>query len=180
MARKRDRIIAGSFAALFILTSFTLTIAVVMQMVEESKNKTDPAAIESSTQQPKEKNVEDQLQGKPLAGFTPGAPIPELKTEDLTPGTGEEVKAGATVTVDYTGALAATGIVFESSKDSGQPATFPLSAVIKGWTEGIPGMKVGGTRRLHIPAELAYGASGQGSIPANSDLVFDVTLISTK
>src|SRR5205085_521848 len=95
-----------------------------------------------------------------------------------TPGTGDTVKPNATVTVDYTGAVASTGVIFQSSKDSGQPVSFPLSGVIKGWTQGIPGMKVGGTRRLLIPASLAYGATPpQGSgIPANADLVFDVTM----
>ncbi|HTB49185.1 MAG TPA: FKBP-type peptidyl-prolyl cis-trans isomerase, partial [Verrucomicrobiae bacterium] len=81
-------------------------------------------------------------------------------------------------TVDYTGAVASTGIIFQSSKDTGQPATLSLSQVIAGWSQGIPGMKVGGTRRLLIPAGLAYGSnppSGSG-IPANADLVFDVTL----
>jgi FKBP-type peptidyl-prolyl cis-trans isomerase len=88
------------------------------------------------------------------------------------------VKASDTITVDYTGAVAATGIIFQSSLDSGQQATFALKQVIPGWTQGIPGMKVGGTRRLLIPANLAYGAnppSGSG-IPANAALVFDVTV----
>lgn len=118
------------------------------------------------------------LQGKPLANFTPVSTISDLQTIDLTPGTGAEVKASDSVQVDYTGAVAATGVVFQSSKDSGQPVTFPLNGVIAGWTQGIPGMKEGGTRRLLIPAKLAYGANppaGSG-IPANADLVFDVTL----
>ncbi|MEO7364417.1 MAG: FKBP-type peptidyl-prolyl cis-trans isomerase, partial [Candidatus Saccharimonadales bacterium] len=93
-------------------------------------------------------------------------------------GTGAEVKTGDSVTVDYTGAVAATGIIFQSSLDSGQPASFPLANVIKGWQEGVPGMKVGGTRRLLIPAALAYGPNppGGSGIPANADLVFDITL----
>lgn len=118
------------------------------------------------------------LQGKPLEGFTPITDVPELQKIDTTSGEGSEVKPGDTVTVDYTGAVAATGIVFQSSKDSGQPVTFSLNGVIKGWTEGVPGMKVGGTRRLIIPAEKAYGANppaGSG-IPANAPLVFDITL----
>lgn len=168
MARKRERAFAAFGAILFLVTSSALTIGVIYQMTQDSKDS-------SSTS--KEANV-NQLQGKPLAGFTPVASIPTLQKEDTTPGTGAEVKPGATVTVDYTGAVAATGIVFQSSKDSGQPVTFPLSGVIAGWSQGVPGMKEGGTRRLLIPASLAYGAnppSGSG-IPANADLVFDITL----
>jgi FKBP-type peptidyl-prolyl cis-trans isomerase len=133
----------------------------------------------SQTNQSKENNV-NKLAGKPLQNFTPVAKVDSLQKIDQTPGNGSEAKANSTVTVVYTGAIASTGIVFESSADSGQPATFPLNGVIKGWQEGIPGMKVGGTRRLLIPAALAYGASGSAKIPPNSDLVFDVTLLSVK
>ncbi len=118
-----------------------------------------------------------------LPNFKPVSNVSKLEKIDLVVGTGEEVKAGATVSVHYTGAVAATGEVFQSSKDFGTtPITFPLSGVIKGWTDGIPGMKVGGTRRLVIPAAQAYGATpppGSG-IPANADLVFDVELVSVQ
>ncbi len=118
------------------------------------------------------------LKDKPLPNFTPTA-IPELSCIILAEGSGEAtVKSSDTVTVNYTGATASNGTVFESSLDSGSPATFPLSGVIKGWTQGLPGMKVGETRRLLIPSALGYGEAGSGaSIPPNSDLVFDVTLI---
>lgn len=118
-----------------------------------------------------------------LSNFKPVTKVPSLEKIDTIVGTGEEVKPGATVSVHYTGAVAATGEVFQSSKDFGTtPITFPLSGVIKGWTDGIPGMKIGGTRRLVIPAAEAYGANPpQGSgIPANADLVFDVELIAIK
>jgi FKBP-type peptidyl-prolyl cis-trans isomerase len=115
-----------------------------------------------------------------LANFTPVAKTETLEKTDLVVGTGKVVEAGATVSVHYTGAVAATGVVFQSSKDFGTaPITFPLNQVIKGWTDGIPGMKVGGTRRLVIPAAQAYGSNpppGSG-IPANADLVFDVELV---
>ena len=83
------------------------------------------------------------------------------------------------VTAHYTGAVAATGIIFQSSLDSGQPIPFALDQVIKGWTDGVPGMKEGGKRRLIIPADQAYGATPpQGSnIPANAPLVFDIELV---
>jgi len=118
---------------------------------------------------------------KVLKNFTPVSNVNKLEKIDVIVGTGETVKEGATVSVHYTGAVAATGVIFQSSKDFGTtPVTFPLANVIKGWTDGIPGMKVGGTRRLVIPSAEAYGATpppGSG-IPANAALVFDVELVS--
>jgi FKBP-type peptidyl-prolyl cis-trans isomerase len=123
----------------------------------------------------------DKLKGTTLQNFTPlgkKTKIAELQIIDLTVGTGEETPADATITAHYTGALVADGTIFESSHDSGRPATFGLNQVIDGWTVGVPGMKVGGIRRLVIPSEMAYGhrrASAQ--IAPNSDLVFDIELI---
>ncbi len=99
-----------------------------------------------------------------------------LIIEELKLGDGPECPAGATVVCHYRGTLAADGSQFDSSYDRQQPAEFPLNGVIKGWQEGIPGMKVGGKRRLTIPAELAYGATARPGIPANSMLVFEVEL----
>lgn len=121
------------------------------------------------------------LEGSSLQDFTPVAdPIEELQVIDTVEGSGDTVQAGATVTVHYTGAIVASGIIFQSSKDFGRTVSFPLSGVIAGWTEGVPGMKVGGTRRLVIPAEKAYGSRppyGSG-IPADAALVFDIELVS--
>jgi len=189
MARKRDRAFALFGAGLFLLTSSALTIAVIYSLIQQHDQKpsvggtSTPAATTTanktkSTETPVQPTNSTKLQGTKLANFTPVAHISQLQAIDTTVGTGATVKAGDTVTVDYTGAVAATGIIFQSSKDTGQPVTFGLSQVIAGWSQGIPGMKVGGTRRLLIPAALAYGAnppSGSG-IPANADLVFDVTL----
>jgi FKBP-type peptidyl-prolyl cis-trans isomerase FkpA len=107
-----------------------------------------------------------------------------LQYEDLTPGTGNEARAGAHVTVHYTGWLqnqdGSAGKKFDSSKDRGDPFDFPLGAghVIRGWDEGVQGMKVGGSRRLIIPAALGYGARGAGGvIPPNATLIFDVDLL---
>jgi FKBP-type peptidyl-prolyl cis-trans isomerase len=177
MARKRDRAFAAFGAALFLLTSSALTIAVVYQLQQDSKNNKQTKDRSTSKQEAKLDNT-GKLQGKALADFTPTPSIAELQEIDTTPGTGAEVKAGDKITVDYTGAVASTGVIFQSSKDTGQPVTFPLSGVIAGWSQGIPGMKEGGTRRLLIPASLAYGPNppaGSG-IPANADLVFDVIL----
>ena len=117
-------------------------------------------------------------EGTKLADFEPRTePVAELEIIDIEVGTGEEVPAGATITAHYTGALVKNGIIFQSSHDFGKAISFGLDQVIKGWTQGVPGMKVGGMRRLIIPAEMAYGASSPASnIPANSDLVFDIEL----
>jgi len=106
-----------------------------------------------------------------------------LQYSDPVPGNGAEAQAGAHVSVHYTGWLyenGQAGSKFDSSKDRGQPFDFPLGAghVIRGWDEGVQGMKVGGTRRLIIPAELGYGARGAGGvIPPNATLLFEVELL---
>lgn len=104
----------------------------------------------------------------------------ELKIEDTQVGQGDEAKAGQTVSVHYTGRLT-DGTKFDSSLDRNQPFQFKLGAgqVIKGWDQGVAGMKVGGKRTLTIPAHLGYGARGAGAvIPPNATLVFDVELLS--
>jgi FKBP-type peptidyl-prolyl cis-trans isomerase FkpA len=106
-----------------------------------------------------------------------------LQYEDTTQGTGAEAKAGHNVTVHYTGWLydaGQAGRKFDSSKDRNDPFQFSLGAgmVIRGWDEGVQGMKVGGTRRLVIPPQLGYGARGAGGvIPPNATLLFEVELL---
>jgi len=121
-----------------------------------------------------------KLEGTQLKDFTPIDSVSELQIIDTAEGTGEVVPEGATITAHYTGALCKNGVIFQSSHDFGaQGITFPLSGVIQGWTQGVPGMKVGGTRRLVIPAAMAYGTqSPSANIPPNSDLVFDIELVS--
>ncbi len=121
-------------------------------------------------------------EGTKLINFEPRIePVGELEIIDIEVGTGEEVPAGATITAHYTGALVKNGIIFQSSHDFGEAISFGLSQVIKGWTVGVPGMRVGGTRRLIIPAEMAYGAQSPAkNIPANSDLVFDIDLVAIR
>jgi len=104
-----------------------------------------------------------------------------LKYIDLKVGTGEEAQNGTTVSVHYTGWLyenGKRGAKFDSSVDRGQPYELTLPGrVIKGWNEGLIGMKVGGKRELIIPPDLAYGANPRGSIPANSTLNFEIELL---
>lgn len=109
-----------------------------------------------------------------------------LKYVDEKAGTGAEATAGKRVSVHYTGWLddhGKKGKKFDSSLDRGQPFVFSLGAgmVIKGWDEGVAGMKIGGKRTLMIPSALGYGARGAGGdIPPNADLVFDVELLDVK
>jgi len=103
----------------------------------------------------------------------------ELIIEDLTVGEGDEAVAGKRVTVHYTGWLT-NGSKFDSSLDRNDPFDFPLGRghVIRGWDEGVAGMKVGGKRKLTIPPEMGYGARGAGGvIPPNATLVFEVELL---
>src|SRR6266487_2180528 len=105
-----------------------------------------------------------------------------LTYEDLVEGTGDAAKMGETVSLHYTGWLT-DGKKFDSSKDRGKPFRFQLGAgrVIKGWDEGVQGMKVGGVRKLMIPPELGYGARGAGNdIPPNAELTFEVELLQVK
>ena|SRR5215471_5151951 len=104
-----------------------------------------------------------------------------LEIWDVKEGKGEAVKPGATVVIHYTGWLTdEKATKFDSSVDRGEKAEFPLDRLIKGWQEGIPGMKPGGVRRLKIPADLAYGNKAVGDIPANSVLVFEIELFESK
>ena len=183
--RAHTRIFAFIGALLFLVTSSALTVAVLWQKHQDDQSAKAAASQSQSTNPASNSSSQTtakggKLQGTKLTNFTPVSHIDSLQINDTKVGTGAEVKAGDTITAHYTGAVAATGIVFQSSHDTGQPATFSLSQVIQGWQAGVPGMKVGGTRRLLIPAAQAYGASppsGSG-IPANADLVFDIELVS--
>lgn len=122
-----------------------------------------------------------KYEGTKLADFEPIDTVNELQVIDIEEGTGVVVQPGATITAHYTGALCKNGIIFQSSHDFGKPISFGLNQVIKGWTEGVPGMKVGGMRRLIIPSPMAYGSvRAAANIPPNSDLVFDIELVDIK
>ena len=100
-----------------------------------------------------------------------------LQTKDIIVGTGTEVQASSTLTVQYTLMTWSNGKLIESSWSGGQPATFPLSGVISGWQEGLPGAKVGGRRLLVIPPDKGYGPNGSGPIGPNETLIFVVDII---
>ncbi|MGH9226314.1 MAG: FKBP-type peptidyl-prolyl cis-trans isomerase [Acidimicrobiales bacterium] len=123
--------------------------------------------------------VADQLPaGAPAVPLDVGAPPAQLVKRDLREGTGAEVTATSMLTVHYIGVACSTGKIFDSSYERGQPATFALSGVIKGWQDGIPGMKVGGQRLLGIPADQAYGPVGSPpDIAADEPLWFVVEIV---
>jgi len=131
--------------------------------------------------------AQNQVQNQ--ATTSPSVAINDLQKMDSVVGTGAEARAGMSVTVHYTGWLYEPnsadhkGRKFDSSLDRGQPFNFPLGAgrVIKGWDDGVAGMKVGGKRTLVIPAQMGYGARGAGNvIPPNATLLFDVELLGVR
>lgn len=191
-----QRVVAFLLAALFLMSTLGATGYVIWQI-----NQDDGVIVQET---PEEKAAAEALaerqaladSGNAACGdglYDPLAPratptvttnsgaITELTTVDVVVGEGEEVQPGDCVAALYYGTLATTGEKFDGNYDSGQPIEFSLNQVIPGWTNGIPGMKIGGVRRLLIPAELGYGAQGSGDvIPPNSDLIFEVVLVNTK
>jgi peptidylprolyl isomerase len=122
------------------------------------------------------------LSKEPTVAPPGGAPPTKLVVKDLIKGTGPETQLGKSITVNYVGVLYHGGKVFDASWKRGEPTTFTLEQgkLIAGWTQGIPGMKVGGRRELVIPAALAYGSRGSPpNIPANEPLVFVIDLLGT-
>lgn len=118
----------------------------------------------------------------PAVTATPTTTSDGLQYIDLKVGTGNTVKLGDTINVNYNGWIQSTEVRFDSSyiDNNGKPAQFTLTSggLIQGWIEGIPGMKVGGKRRLIIPPSLGYGDQANGPIPANATLIFDVEIVS--
>ncbi len=168
---KLSRLGWGSMAVLFLVTSLTLTILVILQMVNP-----DPVPQQLSC------SFSGTIPAPKLpvpAVYKPEAKASQLIISDLVAGTGAEASPSSCVTVKYSGNLA-SGTVFDQNYSQPMALQFQLGSgyVIPGWEQGIPGMKAGGERRLIIPASLAYGSKAQGSIPANSDLIFTVKLIS--
>jgi peptidylprolyl isomerase len=122
--------------------------------------------------------VPSALSKQPVVAVPKGPPPNHVVAKDLITGNGSPVTPAATVTVNYVGVLYKNGKQFDSSWSRGQPATFPLAGLIRGWSEGMVGMRVGGRRELIIPPSLAYGKAGRQGIPPNSTLVFVVDLLS--
>jgi peptidylprolyl isomerase len=143
---------------------------------EKTPTTTAPTATTAKT--PTSGPLSKQPKVTPPSGAAPS----KLVVKDLIKGTGPEAKAGQSVTVNYVGVLFHGGKEFDASWKRSEPFTFTLGKgqVIKGWDQGVAGMKVGGRRELIIPAELAYGKQGSPpTIPANAPLVFVVDLLGT-
>lgn len=189
-ARKR---LARRRAVIFGITLLVLAGIVAFTVSRGGKGKTT-AATGSSTTSSTAATAAGSAAGKPcvpvadpLPAGAPavpvkvGAPPAQLVKEDLKTGDGPVVAPGATVTVNYIGVSCSSGKIFDSSYTSKQPVTFPLTGVIPGWQEGIPGMKVGGQRLLGIPATQAYGTAGQPpSIAPDETLWFVVEVVGVK
>ena len=117
---------------------------------------------------------------KPEIEFPDGPAPAELVIEDLVVGEGDEAKPGATVEVHYVGVEYDTGDEFDSSWNRGESIQFPLRGLIQGWQEGIPGMRVGGRRKLTIPPALAYGPAGSGHRLGGKTLIFVIDLLGVR
>lgn len=169
--KRSTRITAFIGAILFFLSSVGLSAVVIWDLTQKKDDQ--------SINEPKTNEENNKLQGTKLANFTPVENVESLQIIDQEIGTGAEAKAGDYVYAHYTGAVAATGIIFQSSYDMGdKPVGFELGGVIKGWSDGVPGMKEGGKRRLLIPSDQAYGANPPSAdIPVDADLVFDIVLV---
>jgi peptidylprolyl isomerase len=149
-----------------------------------NENKADNALVKSGspTSTTSKTPTSGPLSKAPTVTPPSGAAPTKLVSKDLIVGTGPEAKAGQSVTVNYVGVLFHGGKEFDASWKRNEPFTFTLGQgqVIKGWDQGVPGMKVGGRRELVIPASLAYGAKGSPpAIPANAPLVFVIDLLGT-
>jgi FKBP-type peptidyl-prolyl cis-trans isomerase len=172
-----QRVAAFMLALLFLLTTIGAAGYVIYELNSEDAGlvQDDPPTSQNQEEPPVQDN---DLVGTTINNFDGPVEVPELRFDVLSEGEGEEAQPSATVTINYTGALASDGTIFDSSVGRGEPATFPLDNLIVGWQEGIPGMKVGETRRLYIPSDKGYGEAGSGAnIPPNSDLIFDIELL---
>ncbi len=180
-AETRRRIILAVGLVAFVAAAIAILALVTGDDDDDSTATTTPEAEAGESAAGKDcVPLADELpDGAPEVNIEAGPPPTELVIEDLIEGEGDEVPAGATVTVNYIGVSCSTGMVFDSSWERGEPATFPLSGVITGWTEGIPGMKVGGQRLLIVPPDQGYGASGSPpDIAPDETLYFVVDLVS--
>ena len=166
--RKAERIFIITIVIAFIISSLSVTGLVLWDL---SQNKKTDTAQDTEELQKQLEQLQKQQEAQKGA---------KVDKTDIKVGDGAEAVSGKKVTVNYVGTLKSDGKKFDSSYDRDEPFSFTLGAgeVIQGWDQGVAGMKVGGKRKLVIPAVLAYGeASPSPDIPPNSDLVFEVELL---
>jgi FK506-binding nuclear protein len=180
MARKRDRIFTLTMALLFFVTGFGFSFWVIWQMA------TQKSSTNTANNQNQSNTTANSCTGTPTeptlpipSAYQPTSTVTSLETKDIIVGKGATAKNGDCLTVKYFGTLASNGMMFDENFTKTTGFKFQLGAgqVIPGWDQGLVGMKVGGERRLVIPPSLGYGNKANGSIPANSTLIFFVRLM---
>ncbi len=168
-------------AILFIVTALGVGVYAFLQNTHSNSQTSNYINCPTKKIGEQKPGKDGKYQGAKLVDFSSVKHVGYVQCSDTKVGSGAVATAASTVTATYTGALASSGTIFQSSLDSGQPFTAQLNGgVIQGWSAAIPGMKVGGSRRILIPAQYAYGPQSVAGIPPNSDLVFDVTLLAVK
>lgn len=157
----------------------TLTIVACIALLIAGCGGDDGSATNTETTAESSEPAQAAEKGKPTVTVPEGPPPAKLEINDLTEGSGAEAKAGDEISVHYVGVGYKSGKEFDASWDRGEPLGFQLGVgtVIKGWDQGIEGMKVGGRRELVIPSDLAYGPEGSPSIAPNEPLIFVVDLL---
>ena len=179
-AQRRQRLLIGGGGAVvaILLLAFALTREGKSKVATASSTTSTPStstpAVDSAAGKPCVATTDPLPAGAPQVPVVVGAPPAQLVKQDLVPGTGPVVHATDTITVNYIGVSCSTGKIFDSSYSRNQPATFPLTGVIKGWTDGITGMQVGGQRLLGIPPEDAYGTAGSPPVIAPDETLWFV------
>jgi FKBP-type peptidyl-prolyl cis-trans isomerase len=190
MTRKRDRFFALFGAILFLVTASALTVAVVVSGIQSHNDSKKKAADTSSTTSQNDTSKSTNCSETSVAGvaaplpsaYKPDGDVTSLQSTDLEQGDGPAAKSGDCLQVKYYGTLAKDGSVFDENFDKTSAFQFQLGkgGVIQGWDQGLVGVKAGATRRLVIPSDLGYGATGNTGIPPNADLVFVVKVLSIK
>ncbi|HEX7368040.1 MAG TPA: FKBP-type peptidyl-prolyl cis-trans isomerase [Candidatus Saccharimonadales bacterium] len=179
--RKRDRFFAGFGALLFLVTASALTIIIIVSSIssKHSSSSNNSAQTADTSSAVCGQDTQDEATLPVPQVYEPPEPVNSLQATDLVEGSGTPVKDGDCLVVKYYGTLAKNGQKFDENYTTNIGFEFSLGTgeVIKGWDEGLVGMKPGGTRRLVIPSALGYGNQAAGAIPANSDLVFVVKLL---
>ncbi len=191
MSKSRDfvnRFGALLLAGVFLVTSVAFTAVVIWQSSDQTSRDAEQAALQDSINE--QQNAFCSMYQTEIApaetvpeSYIPEGDVTELQITDLVEGTGREASAGDCLVVKYHGTLATNGNKFDGNFDEETALQFILGqgGVIAGWDQGLIGIKEGGTRRLVIPSDMAYGEQAMGeTIPANSDLVFVVKLVKIK